>query len=455
MSRKGNIRSVENFIVAKTATDWYNTAGSGNNITDPSDGSIVLADGQIGLFASGDRGTVASNVATDATPTITESPVVYLAQGTEYSSNPGQSPGARYPLWNRPYERSQDIDSQWSVLARKESYTLPTHSVWTIGQPDTTAGEINVLDNTEYQIRIAFRGRRMDEFYNAAGTNVFNPHFVTPNYTALGTAEPRDHLIQNLTWNINRNSRIINVNRTRYNGNEPLVALAIDSTGSAGTAIGGGTPIAAGDFLPIVSTQFGVRGITLTEAQAESLKAAAVEASGVAIASVTWSVVTIDLSTAGTVTGGVADLFMLLALDAELAYEDRIPQVKSTLDIGLTVGFDFATVYHEENSHASEGSGEGRVWDLHYRATEGQRKYMLDHTQDPIIEFPSPIVEDEKYDSFIFEHYRVRDIDTYNTINSPLKTIVLIPTADTTLSTAFENSLNAWLTSKNGSVIID
>lgn len=456
MSRKGNIRSVENFLVAKTSTDWYNTAGAGDNLTDSSTGAVVLADGQLGLFAAGDRGTVANNVATDATPTITEAPVVYLAQGTEYSANPGQTPGARYPLWNRPYERSQDINSAYSVRARKQAYTLPTHSVWTIGQPDTVAGEISVLDNTEYQMRIAFRGRRMDEFYNPEGTNAFNPHYVTPNYTALGTAEPRDHLIQNLTWNINRNSRIINVNRTRFNGNEPVVALAIDSTGAAGTDIGGGTPIAAGDFLPVVSTQFGVRGITLTEAQAESIKAAALEASGAAnIASLTWSVLTIDLSTAGTATGGVADLFMLVALDAELAYEDRIPQVKSRLDVGLTTGFDFTTVYHEENSAASEGSGEGRVWDLHYRATEGQRKYSLDHTLDPVIEFPSPVDVDTKYDSFIFEHYRVKDIDTYNTINSPLKTIVLIPTTETALISAFENSMNAWLTSKDGSVIID
>lgn len=456
MSRNGNIRSVENFLVAKTGTTWFNTPGSGFNITDPTDGSCVLADGQLGLFSASDRGFIANNVNTDATPNVSEAPVVYLAQGTAYSANPGAYPGAKYPLWNRPYERSQDINSAYSVRARKQAYTLPTHSVWTVGQPDTTAGEISVLDNTEYQIRIAYRGRRADEFYNPQGTNAFNPHFVTPNYTALGTAEPRDHMLQNLTWNINRNSLAVNVNRTRFKGNDPIVALAIDSTGAAGTEIGGATPIAAGDFLPIVSTQFGVRGITLTESQAQSLKAAALEASGAAnIAALTWSVLTIDLATAGSVTGGVADLFMILALDSELAYEDRIPQVKTRLDIGLTVGFDFATVYHQENSYASEGSGEGRVWNLIYKATEGQRKYSLDHTMDPVIEFPSPVDEAEKYDSFIFEHYRVADIDTYNTINSPLKTIVLIPTADSGLSTAFENSMNSWLDSKDGSRIVD
>jgi hypothetical protein len=456
MSRNGNIRSVENFLVAKTGTTWFNTTNGGDNITDSNDGSIALADGQLGLFSASDRGSVANNVALSATPTAGQAPVVYLAQGTGYSANPGAYPGAKYPLWNRPYERSQDINSAYSVRARKQAYTLPTHSVWTVGQPATTAGEISVLDNTEYQIRIAYRGRRADEFYNPQGTNAFNPHFVTPNYTALGTAEPRDHMLQNLTWNINRNSLAVNVNRTRFKGNEPIVALAIDSTGAAGTEIGGATPIAAGDFLPIVSTQFGVRGITLTEAQAESLKAAALEASGEsAIADVTWSVLTIDLATAGTVTGGVADLFMILALDSELAYEDRIPQVKTRLDIGLTVGFDFATVYHQENSHASEGSGEGRVWNLIYKATEGQRKYSLDHTMDPVIEFPSPVVETEKYDSFIFEHYRVADIDTYNTINSPLKTIVLIPTADSGLITEFEDAINDWLVSFSTSQIVD
>lgn len=457
-SRQGNKRPVETVLVATTGTDLYNDtgAGAGNNITDSSTGAIVLADGQLGVFSASDFGSVANNVALDTTPTYGEAPVIYIAQGTEWSSNPGARPGATYPLWNVPYWRSGDINGNNWILATYKQYEAPTPSTWVIGLEAGNAQEIVAYDNTEYQIRIAYRGRRQDELYNAEGTAQFNPHYVTPNYTSLGTAEPRDHLIQNLTWNINRNSKTININRTRFKGNEPVVALAIDSTGAAGTAIGGGAPLTAGTFLPVVNTDFGVRGITVTQEQVDALQNAAIAAGGfVNVAAITWSVLTIDLSTAGTATGGVADLFMLLALDADLAYEDRIPQVKTRLDVGLTTGFDFNTVYHNEEVQASEGSGEGRVWDRYYKSTHGQRKYNLDHTLDPVVEFASPVDTATNYDSFIFEHVDINQIDTSNLSESPHKTVVLIPTGDTTLITEFTDLMNAWLTSARGSVIVD
>lgn len=457
-SRQGNKRPVETFLVAAASSDLYNDAGggAGDNITDPITGAVVLADGQLGVFSGSDFGSVANNVAIDTSPTYAEAPVIYIAQGTEWSANPGQRPGNRYPLWNVPYWRSADINGNNWILATYKQYQAPAPSVWVIGLEDGNAQEIVAYDNTEYQMRIAYRGRRVDEMYNPQGTISFNPHFVTPNYTALGTAEPRDHLIQNLTWNVNRNSKTLNINRTRFRGNEPVVALAIDSTGAAGTAIGGLTPLAAGDFLPVVNTNLGVRGITVTQEQVSALQNAAIAAgSFLNVAAITWSVLTVDLSTAGTVTGGVADLMMLMSLEADLAYEDRIAPVQTRLQVGLTTGFDFNTVYHNEEVRASEGSGEGRVWDLLYKATHGQRKYNLDHTLDPVVEFASPIDVDANYDSFIFEHVDINQIDTSNLSESPHKTIVLIPTGETTLITEFTDIMNAWLTSARGSVIVD
>ena len=136
----------------------------------------------------------------------------------------------------------------------------------------------------------------MDELYSPEATNHTNFSYTTPNYTALSTAEPVDHLLQNLAWNINRNSKAVAVNRTKYRGSEPVVALLVDSNSpSAGVAIGGVSPIAAGDVIPVVSTNFGTRSITLTAAQATSIKNAMIAATGEVIADVDANIIEIDI----------------------------------------------------------------------------------------------------------------------------------------------------------------
>lgn len=448
-NRYSNKRPVENWIVMKTGQAFYNTAGATNNIINS--GNVVLADGQIGVFDATGWGTDAINVAiSNNAATIAKNPAIYIAQGTEHSAALANATAA-YPLWPRPFERTASINGRAPMSVVKRTYQAPTLSTWVLGQPTGSTGEIEALDNTEYQIRVAFRGRREDEFYNASGTATTNVSYLTPNYTTLGTAEPVDHLIQNLVWNLNRNSRVIAFDRTRFRGKAPFVAFAVSDAGGTGTVIdnGAGTAIDAGEFVPVVNTNIGVRGITVTAEQAAAIKAAATGAG----LSTSATILTVDLATAGTATGGVADMIILMALDAELAYEDRIPQVKTRLDVGLSAGFDYDVVYHTEEVKAFEGSGSGRLLDLRYKATQGQRKYNLDHTEDPVIEFASPVVTTETYVIYNFEHTDSRQIDTTNVIESPKNEIVLIPSADTTAITAFDTCINAWLTSANGSVI--
>jgi hypothetical protein len=433
----GRKRAVESFLVGAASTAIYNTAGGGNALVNGS-GNVVLANKQLGIFDGSGLGTGTHHDAVDTTPTIAENPVIYIAQGTEWSSNLGQWPGNTYPLWNTPYWKSADIKASNQITATRRTYQSPTSSIWVVGQADGQVDQIVALDNTEYQFRVAYRGRRQDEMYNEKATNYFIGSYTTPDYTALGTTEPRDELIQRLMWDVNRNSQAININRTRFNGNDPIVGLALDSTGSAGTDIAG---LTAGDFLPVVTTNVGVRGITVTADQVASLQAA-VTAAGYAGA----HVLTIDLATAGTATGGVADMFAILALDEQRAYDDKVPQVKITLDLGLTLGFDFNTVYHSQDSLAFEGSGVGRILDLQYRGTHGQRKYNLDHTFDPVIEFPSPVDVDASYDTFIIQHVDFDQIDTSNFSGSPKKEIILIPTGETA-STNFTTYMNSWLQS--------
>ena len=130
-----------------------------------------------------------------------------------------------------------------------------------------------------------------------------------------------------------------------------------------GDGASGTTALAAGDVVPVINTNVGVRSITLTEAMATSIKNAAVAAasefagSTVAIADLEWNILTVDTTTAGLTTGGVADLIMLVSLDSTPVFKDRIPQVRTRLQVGLTTGFDFNLVGNTQYSAAYEGHG--------------------------------------------------------------------------------------------------
>jgi len=440
-NRSGNLRANETHLVSADVA-LYNTAGGGNHINNTATGAVRLADHQIGVFAADGRGTVAMNVALDTTPTSAEANAIFLAQGTSYSSNPAQMPGARYPLWNEPYVRSADIFGRNGVYVTKQVYAAPAFSTWVVGAAAGDPGAITALDNTEYTLGIAYQGVRHHMFYNPDALHHFDPAYVTPDYTTLGTAEPVDHLLQNLTFNINRNSAGLTLPINRKQGQEPVIALLIDSTGSDGVVI---NTITAGDTIPVMNSSNGVRNWVITADQLATLRAAAVAAFGDVIANVTWSILTIDTTTAGTVTGGVADLFMVMALDMPLAYVDYIPQVKVRLNLGLKSGF-VGTEYMNEEVQMFEGEGSGRVLDLMWKATHGQRKYTLRSTEDPIIEFPSPYTTTTNYVVYNMLSENAQALDITNQVGIPARTIVAIPTGSGTITT-FDAFMNAWLAS--------
>jgi len=457
---QNNKRAVENFLVASQSDQGLPTGD------DPlvSGTAIGLGNGQLGIV---DASGLGSNTYLDfltAADTAVASPAIQIYQGTADSADPSGAT-ARYPLTVRPYEKSGIIDSTASrIVATKQLAAAATHNIWNIGDVDADGvGDIVSNSNTEYRITMSYRGRIMDEFYNPEATSSFEVGYTTPDYDALGIttdALKRDHLIQNLVWRINRQSRALAMPRTQFKGNEQVIAFAISTdTSSVGDNIGGNgggeTAIAADDSIVVVSDPtLGNRSYTISDEEATSIKNAAVSASGDAIADVTWHILDVDLATAGTATGGTADLIMIMALDRPLAYEDRIPQVKIRLDVGLTTGFDFNTVTHDSYEEAYEGEGQGRALDLWYKATQGQRKYSLDHQLDPHIEYPSPIDTTESYLQYTIHHSNAAQVDTGNIVVSPMKEVVLIPSSYSTTISAFDAVLDPWLESVNSAGIV-
>ncbi len=447
-------RATETFIVANGVT----TLKEDGTVNNSSTLNVNLTENQIG-FANDSlfNGTYDTHEFVATSVTVAEAPILKLYQGTAASANIlGAS--ANGPLAVEPYIATNPINGNGTVKVTKQAYRDPQHNVWVVGSAAGSTDDINVLSNTVYSIAVGFRGRRIQETHSLEEAATLHAHITTPDFSATGlnlnNAQAIDWITTNLAYNINRNSYLLNMN-SRFPANWPVLALLIDTTGATGTPIGGVTPIAENDVIAVVNTSTGTRNVTLTKAMADSIKAAAVTGFGDVIANVTWSIVTIDLSEAGEIATSKGEAIMLIALDEKTAYKDRIPQVKTSISVGLTAGFDYNTVYNTELNYSDEGEGLARQLQLFYENTHGQRKYNLRHTEDPIIEYPNPIADGGQYTVYNILHGNQEQIDTFNVVYSPYRELVCIPASNTTLISSVDTLLNTWLASaKNNSAVL-
>ena len=443
-----NKRRLESFVVAKVGQTAIPTSGT---YYTSATGVVALNDGQLGIVAESIFGSVAVNTFVNATPTIATAPILKIMNGTSTSANPAAP--VTYPLWNRPFRASSPIDGRGTVTVTKQDYRGPEHSVWLVGDTIGQVDAVNVVNETDYQISIGFRGRRMVEGFSLEESAYLRPKFTSRNYTTLGLSNALavDDILTNLSWDINRNSQQFALN-SRFPSRSPVIAFLIDNTGTTGTAIGGGTPIAAGDVINVVTTTAGTKTLTLTEAMAKSIKDAFIAYEGVAIASVVSKIMVTDLASAGSATGGTANMLMIMGLDVPVAYTDYVESTKVNLDVKLPLGFNFATVRCVHENKPDEGQGLYRQMDLYWKKTQGQREYNLRHTEDPIVNFATPFVLDEKYVTYSISHGNNTQVDTSNIINSPFLDIVCIPayssgTTPNPLIATFDGILNNWLAS--------
>jgi len=453
---KSQKRGVENFVVAKTTSTTIPVTGT---LVDSSTGNVNLADGQLGIVAASSFGSVALNSFMDATPTLAENAVIAIYQGTSASANVVGST-AQYPLWVRSFAKTHDIDGRNNnILVTKQAFRLAAHNTWVVGVPSSSStGAINVLDETEYRLNIGFRSRRVDIMM---GTQVQSANLpisvVSPDFTALAATYPLpiDWIVTMFGYEINRNSSAF-LAYNRYRGSSPVVALAVGiansgpSGAAAGTAISG---LTAGSTLAIFNYKGVVRSITLTAENLASINAAAT-ASGFT------HVFTIDTANAGTATGGTATGLFIMALDHNTSFVDRIPEVKVNLQVALPSGFDYETVSNVEAVRPDEGQGYGRVLDLWYQSTQGQRLYAQRHTEDPVINFPSPVDAAQNYVTYVIQHGTVDNPDIHSLVYSPKRDIILIPrySSGTTAHPSIallDTALNSWLPTTGNAAILN
>ena len=403
-------------------------------------GYVNLFDGQLGIFAAGPAGVRPNNIALLSTDTYLTAPAIQIAVGTPTSQTPGRG---NYPLVdNRPYETSGIIYGHNPIIMTGKGAVYHAYSIWSIGQPTAGIGSVNPFELTEFALHVGFRGYAMDVENNQHSVQATTYRSTTPDYTALALVDDLDHFVQNYVSQINKNSRVFRTYMGSYGGNDPLIAYAV------GLVANGAQDIDAAGFdnggIVNVQLRNGIQlSYTLSAEEVASLRAALPAGYGI---------VNVNLATAGSAAD--AEWFILMAVDRDLAYDDRVPQVKIRLSVGLLRGFD-SMVALQELVNAYEGEGVARMWEIFYVNTHGQRKYAQYQRQHfPFIEIPSNIDLGTYYNAIIIEHRSSHQISPAELSVSPKKTIILVPACDDTTMTSILAYLNTWVLSTPAHFVI-
>jgi len=421
-------------VVADGATALVSSAGVCN-----------LSSGQLGVFDVGGYGTNINNIAINTGDTIVESPRIIIAQGTPYSASPGATAFAGF--FRDLYEKSHDITGRNIKLFTGKAYVAPRLDAWAIGADTAATDAIGTpLNETEYSILVTFRGDRRDTQNSDRLRESIRGTFVTPDYTTLGTANPLDHLIQNLVHDLNKKSRNIVSNGSR--GNFPFVAFAVN-TGSVGAFSGSGEILFSDlDNLDgAIATGYGFSTDAETAAANNNSQMALAFTALIADTKSDFDtdseVVPILLTSAGTNTIG-ANAIAIIALDEELAYVDYAKDTKVRLEVSLTSGFLTSVGVYSAGS-MREGSGVPRVLEIIYKNTVGQRKYSQNRELFPVISAPDYVVDTAIYDTFVIETWDTHVIGTDSpNETSPQRCYIFVPSADTTTKNSLEAVLNSY-----------
>jgi hypothetical protein len=450
-----NKRATESFVVAAAGATTIPVTGALYNTTT---GVVNLTNGQLGIVSDSSFGSVAFNSFADATPTMAESPVIKIYQGTAASANPGNAT-AVYPLAVRPFEHTASIDGRSKVIITKQPFRLPRHATYVLGNTAGQGNAINIVNNEDYQITFGFRGRRVEQQFSNEQAAYLRINVATPNFTTLNlnAALATDWLTTNIAYQTNLNSSAFKASPKAIS-KSPIVALLLAVDDAAGTAIGGATPIAAGDTIPVINGPNGLKSLTLTEAMAESIKNSALAVAGGVIADLTWKILTTDLANAGSATGGTANMVMFVALDEQTVFLDEIADVKVDISGHLVKGFSKAVRFVKAET-AYEGQCTGRQLDLWYRFTQGQQKYNQRHTDYVQPNYPSPFDISQQYVTYVIQHGSPANTGLVQTIPYVYKDIVAVPrySSGTTAHAAIallDTAFNSWLGSSNNGAIL-
>jgi hypothetical protein len=446
-------RSLETILVA--SGNQAVVADGSTALTDAS-GNCNLASGQLGIFHAGLGGTSTMDTAINSGDTIVESPEIYIAMGTPDAANPGFKSNGMMGVTNL---KSHRIAGRETTTWKGAAYTAPVLPSWVIGADAGATDAVGTpLNLTEYSVNISFAGRRHDEAFTIGARDSVRVKYTTPDYSTLGTTNPLDHFIQNMVNEINKNSRLITTNGRR--GNKPILAVAVRFEGSfsgTGASIGDGSSSAhMSDLTGGVSFPGTYYGISTDAETGSGLDNSQMAAAFAALrdgtdndVDATTQVCAVDLATAGTNASG-ANGIILIGLDELTAYEDRIPEVKTYIKVGLDGGF-LSTVgaYDAEGTEGGWSTRQIKLkWNEFYNIQLNSSNRLLD-----------PIINNVDIDDLLTST-AVYDVYVIASGFSDIKTIspsdfrkgltwIFVPTTGTTTKANLEAALNGYFGSAN------
>jgi hypothetical protein len=419
-----NKRPIEQIFVAKPSAT---TSHTGDVNINTATGAVDLVEGQIKIYDSKGYGTNIANTTLTAGDDAQDSPEIFIVVGNKSASDPSYK--QPYPLPNRPYEVSESITSENRILYKYSQAKLPTWNKELISN-------INVGDELEYSLKIALFGRDQDEAMGAQQKpDALNVTYGAPDFTELvwDATKAKDAIVQNLVAEVNKNSLALSYSKG-YRPSKPIIAFAINTAGGSQ----GVNPrtITPGTAVPVINTSIGIRSIVFSTEMINSFITSTLPAGA--------KIIPVDTSLAGgfavagtalklpngsnsAVLSGKADAILIMALDRDLAYEDRIPYVKNRVSVGLTSGFNTETVVKTKIQDPFEGQGLQRQLDKFWRDTAGGRIYNNYRGFETMrTEVPSPVTE-KYYDVVLLEHFRRDQIDGATTVTKPFRVYLYLP----------------------------
>jgi len=316
-------------------------------------------------------------------------------------------------------------------------------------------------DEAAYRIYNKLESVRNDKYFDG-NDEVVHAAFTTPDYTTLGTTNPLDHMLRNLLYDLNKQSKHVRLSNGAFvKGNRNILGLGINIDGSGtGTAIG---TLTCGDSVDIMVDVDTVTGATITtsivvdyplllalayqiakQAYINTVTAGTIAAPITA----TSEIQVINLSDAGDPAAGEGvDAALILGLPhTTAAYFDNIEQVMTDVTVNPADQLlaDAPVVVKGE---PDEGTGQGRKWLI----MSDNRAQLQVHTMQnhPHNEFFSEGVKyidaASNYTSYIVDFYDTEQ--TLTTRELDPKQLVLLLCSDytcptvTAAATSYETNL--------------
>jgi hypothetical protein len=378
-----------------------------------------VADGQLGVLSWDFEGTVGLGTFIPAGTTATDVAAIKIIQGTPASANT-----TRADIWQAEDQAWRESGIIHSDMIRSVAVKKCQPGKW--GNVSFTDFDTSCIGtcHTEYYVGINLDSIRNDRDYGKTGGPTVNEVFETPNYTALGTVDPLDHLLQNMLLKVNTRSRLAYLGTPTYRGgNEDVLALAINTGGGTGTAIG---TITCGDSIPFMNDYFqgcddcgdpASAQVSSFIADEEFIRSIACVVDAHANAAnvtdkitATSTIEVIDLTTAGNAAN--VNAFIVFGLPSQLppratqGAESDIMGRQTRVNATLGRGFDTTDGFNSSCCLPQEATGLGEDWLIANNLRVQGNIHTLQSLPSTWYQFGQNYINrDAYYTSYIIDYY--------------------------------------------------